>query len=132
MTPTPVTSIPEEKRCIKTLANGRQCGSPRMNGSEYCFQHCMDPEIVEYRTESRKRGGKNQVTDNLDDWKTINVRSLDDLRRLLSKCLNLTASGRMHPKISNALAQLAAQVNRTFEIIELEERLQKILDRLEA
>jgi len=120
---------PIGSQCAHLRPNGSRCRAKHINSSTYCFFH--DPAKAEARKECAERGGKAKLRDGLEGWQNSRINDARDVRRLLARCINSTAAGRMHPRVANAIAVLSSTYLRALESGELEKRLTAIERKLE-
>lgn len=112
--------------CKAVTKSGKECRAPRLNGSDYCFFH--DPERVEERRISQSRGGlakliRTELQPVLDD---VPVQSAADIVTLLGGTINDVRTGRIDPRIANAVGFLAGVALKAIEQAEIEEKITEL------
>lgn len=119
------------KRCKGKRKDGASCSSWALNGSEYCWFHDPDPEIVKKRMEARVNGGRSSRVYNRGVNEEVpsveyKLRDLQELSRFLEGVINWTLQRRVDTKLANTLGYLAVSLKSCLESSELEERLRKL------
>ena len=112
--------------CKAMTKAGKECRAPRLSGSDYCFFH--DPETCEERRISQSRGGlakliRTELQPVFDD---VPVQSAADIVTLLGGTINDVRTGRIDPRIANAVGFLAGVALRAIEQVELEEKITEL------
>lgn len=107
--------------CQATTRAGEPCRSPPVRGRPYCFHH--DPERARERTAARRRGGL--AAHGLDGRvvEGVEVRSTDDVLRLLENAAGDLLAGKPSLGRARALAYLAGVCLKALEVGALEERV---------
>jgi hypothetical protein len=118
--------------CTQTLPDGRPCRGFATTGSEYCFAH--DPARALQRSAAQRAGGKAPRGRSLPKSAVevapdpVAIRSNEDLLVLVETTINDLRTGRLDPRVSNAVGYLANVAVKILEQTEIETRL----DALEA
>src|SRR5690242_12728705 len=107
--------------CTAVRADGQPCGGPA-RGSGYCFAH--DPDLQAKRQAARRAGGHGKrSTSRLDKHTPHGLRPVLDR---LYAALDGVAEGSLTPQQGSSMASIAGAIIRTFEVAELEARLQHL------
>mgnify|MGYP000868177588 FL=1 len=113
-------------KCKAKTAHGQPCKMPPLKGSSYCFTHA--PEVGAARAMARKSGGERHRIAHYGDESMIprEVRTLDDANKILAYTLAETVP--MENSIARARLLLALYDSfvKSFEIGELEKRIQAL------
>lgn len=119
--------------CTAPKKDGTPCGmAPGPSG--FCFAH--DPARAEERDEARRRGGRVRSGDlaravlSAEEAGTLELKTAKDVHRLLVDTIQQTRTGRLEPRLSAAVGNLAAIVLRSFE--QLDDEANDFLGRLVA
>ena len=109
--------------CTAPKKDGTPCGmAPGPSG--FCFAH--DPARAEERDEARRRGGRVRSGDlaravlSAEEAGTLELKTAKDVHRLLVDTIQQTRTGRLEPRLSAAVGNLAAIVLRSFEQLDAE------------
>ena len=92
--------------------------------SGFCFAH--DPARADERDEARRRGGRVRSGDlaravlSAEEAGTLELKTAKDVHRLLVDTIQQTRTGRLEPRLSAAVGNLAAIVLRSFEQLDAE------------
>jgi len=121
--PTPPVSEHGVRRCAHVRNDGSPCRAPPLKDGAFCIAHDPRPEIVQRRKEALRKGGKTRVREGLKEWTPLKIDSLQDLKPLLTRTINLVGGGKMHPSVANAIAGLAGQYAKVSELSDLERRI---------
>lgn len=119
--------------CTAPKKDGTPCGmAPGPSG--FCFAH--DPARADERDEARRRGGRVRSGDlaravlSAEEAGTLELKTAKDVHRLLVDTIQQTRTGRLEPRLSAAVGNLAAIVLRSFE--QLDDEANDFLGRLVA
>jgi len=120
--------------CIAITKNGEHCKAPAQAGREYCFLH--DPDKVDQAQAARSRGGAAIATLDPKDYKpwrgtagevtVLKSPAPQDVVNLLADTIDEVKTGRIDPRIANAVGYLAGMILKALEVEALEERLAAI------
>lgn len=112
--------------CKAKTNNGQPCKMQAMKGGRFCFTHA--PEVGAARAMARKKGGERHRTPHYGDSSIIpaEVKTLDDANKILAYTLAETVP--MENSIARARLLLALYDSflKSFEIGELEKRIQAL------
>src|ERR1700730_4893533 len=112
-------------QCKRKKRDGQRCGAPALTGKAYCALHA---ELGRAAVLGSK-GGRRRAAYSLDDLKEFAApKTAADLRDLLAESIVEIRSGKLDPKIANALGYLGASYLRALEVSDVQHRL----DALEA
>jgi len=92
-----------------------------MKGSSYCYWHV--PDRAEERESSSRRGGKRSQAEGLSDWTDRELKTVQDVDKLIQDLLNATIRGDIHPRLVNAATGLINLLLKAKEAGSLEERI---------
>ena len=113
-------------KCHAKTRSGARCNVPALKGNRYCFTHA--PEVGAARAMARKSGGERHRIAHYGDESMIprEVRTLDDANKILAYTLAETVP--MENSIARARLLLALYDSfvKSFEIGELEKRIQAL------
>lgn len=112
------------KRCKANRADGNPCQADAAEGQDLCTFH--EPSAAERCAEGRREGGRQRSLRKAtlpEDTPGIQIRSAREVCSLLSDTINHVRTGRLDPRVANAVGYLASVMIRAFEVGELEERL---------
>jgi len=116
-------------KCKAKTGNGQDCKMQALKGGRYCFAHA--PEAGAARAMARKAGGERNRTPHYGDSAAIprEVRTLDDANKILAYTLAETVP--MENSIARARLLLALYDSfvKSFEIGEMEKRIQALEQR---
>lgn len=105
--------------------NGKQCGANVLRGSQFCYHH--DPKISqEEKRKAQAKGGQNRsqkVSKPLDPMGIVNA---GDITFLIADTINQVRVGEMDCRVANTIGYLAGVALKSFEISNIEKRLEKI------
>jgi hypothetical protein len=111
-------------KCKAKTGTGQPCKMQPLKGSSYCFTH--SPEMGAKRAEAHRKGGERQRTPHYGDESIIprEVRTLEDANKILAYTLAETVP--MENSIARARLLLALYDSyiKSFEVGELEKRIQ--------
>jgi len=109
------------KRCKGTTKSGQGCRAWAVKGSDFCQSH--DPALAAERRAWRSAGGKARATPEGEPVKLLDV---GDVRQGLSATVGSTWQLQNTAERSRALCQLYLAALRTFELGDLERRVQAL------
>jgi hypothetical protein len=113
-------------KCKSKTTNGQACRSQAIKDSQYCFIH--DPAQGAARAKARKKGGERRRVPHYGDESIIprEVKTLADANKILAYTLAETVP--MENSIARARLLLALYDSfvKSFEIGELEKRIQNL------
>ena len=107
------------------IINSKQCGANAMKDSNFCYLH--NPNIkIEDKRDSQIRGGLNRNLKISQPLRSIEINNAKDITQLLADTINQVREGKLDCRIANTIGFLAGITLKSFEISELEERIEKI------
>jgi len=113
---------PTAKACIGTTANGTPCRATPQSGSAFCFLH--DPHKSEEQRRARQAGGSTRGVKVLDaDTPARDIKSVADVKGLLSETIHQVRTGAIDPKVGNCVGYLSGILLKAIEVGDIEERL---------
>lgn len=127
-------------KCKATTKSGAPCKVEALAGSDYCAIH--DPEKAEAFQEGRVKGGKAGKLATLDttaikpwrgaagDVDVLKTVSSAELVNLLCDTIDDVRTGRVDPKVANAVGYLAGAIVKIQQYDALVERLSAIEEAL--
>lgn len=116
----------EERYCEFILEDSSQCTAYKQKGSQYCFKHNQTPEERSLMAQQGGLSGKAIV----GFGRRIEIKKPRHIRKALVNTLNLLKEGQIEPNVANSIGYLCGVIIKTFELIELEERLIEIEKKL--
>jgi hypothetical protein len=118
------TRMNQRPRCAYVRPDGSACLSYAVQGSLLCWFHDDRPDSIARRRKARLKGTKNSHPhDGLPDWSDHEIKSIEELRGVLSEILNAGARGDVTTARLQALASVANALAKSIEGSELEKRL---------
>jgi hypothetical protein len=112
-------------QCRQTKRDGARCRAKTLVGKKFCALHAEPGRAAEIG----RKGGHRRAQYPMDDLKEFAApKTASDLRDLLAESIIEIRSGRLDPKIANALGYLGASYLRALEVSDIESRM----DALEA
>ena len=109
------------RQCEKIKYNGERCHAPAVNGSSYCFFHNDTKKLREATSQGGKQGKRAVLTES-----NINLKSLDDVIKLIESTVNEVRAGQLDRTIGNTLGYLSSILLRAFEQGQLLERIEAL------
>jgi hypothetical protein len=107
-------------QCQKEKRDGSRCGAPALSGKKHCALHA-DPGRA---AELGSKGGRRRAVYKPEDLKEFPApKNAADLRDLLAESIIEIRTGRMDPKMANALGYIGASYLRAIEVADLEAKL---------
>jgi hypothetical protein len=117
--------------CEGLKLDGTRCQAAALPDSDFCFFH--DPSKEVERREAQAAGGRQNRMKTLDAGAPdIEIRNCKDVLALLSETINQVRKGLIDPRVANSVGYLANQVVRVLEQNDLEERIEKLEQLMEA
>ena len=108
-------------KCHGMNGAGKPCGAPAVGGTSHCLMHSGRA------AELGSRGGRRRTVYNPDCLKEFPApKSAADLRDTLAQSIVELRTGKMDPKVANALGYLGASYLRALELADIESRLEKM------
>jgi len=109
------------EKCRGTTNAGHPCRAFRINGSDFCQAH--DPALAAERAAWRRAGG---LARTVPEGTPADLSTPEDVRRGLAAAIGSTWRQANTPERSRALCSLYLAALRTFELIELEDRVAEL------
>lgn len=107
------------------IINGKQCGANAMKNNDYCYLH--NPKISEdEKLKAQTKGGLNRSLTISEPLKSIEINNAKDITQLLAETINQVRDGSLDCRIANTIGFLAGITLKSFEVSNLEERINKI------
>lgn len=115
-------NAPTARACVGTTTSGAPCRATPQTGSDFCFLH--DPHKVEEQRRARSNGGNTRAARVLSaDTPAKDIKSVADVKGLLSQTIHQVRTGAIDPKIANCLGYLSGILLKAIEVGDIEERL---------
>ncbi len=113
---------PTARACAGTAASGAPCRATPQSGSSFCFLH--DPDKGEEQRRARQAGGGTRASKVLDaETPAKDVKSVADVKGLLSETIHQVRTGVIDPKVANCVGYLSGILLKAIEVGDIEERL---------
>jgi len=110
-------------QCQKEKRDGRRCGARALSGKKHCALHA-DPGRA---SELGSKGGRRRTVYKSEDLKEFPApKNAADLRDLLAESIVEIRTGKMDPKMANALGYIGASYLRAIEVSDLEAKLENL------
>jgi hypothetical protein len=107
-------------QCQKEKRDGSRCGARALSGKKHCALHADPGRAVELGS----KGGRRRAVYKPEDLKEFPApKNAADLRDLLAESIIEIRTGRMDPKMANALGYIGASYLRAIEVADLEATL---------
>jgi hypothetical protein len=118
-------------KCQAINRRGRKCNAYALADSDYCFFH--DPAKVEERKEARTNGGQARAGRTISRGNTQprEIKSVADVLALLGETVGDVLLLENSLSRAQTIGRLALAMIKAFEISELEQRLQRLEERLQ-
>lgn len=115
--------------CQHVHSDGRQCRATVQAGSDYCFFH--DPARAEDRKVAQAKGGSQNAlrvlpAADLRRWREASSPTAPEVIGLLADTVDAVMTGRIDPRVANAIGYLASAMLTALKYEALNERLQAI------
>ncbi len=94
-----------------------------MTGSQYCFSH--NPDTTVAKRQATIKGGKSPKK-NHTALPPVELKEVRDVANLLVLTINEVRGGAIDLRAANCIGYLAGHLVKTFEISELEKRMDEI------
>jgi hypothetical protein len=115
-------NAPTARACVGTSTSGAPCRATPQTGSDFCFLH--DPHKVEEQRKARSNGGNTRAAKVLSaDTPAMDIKSVADVKGLLSETIHQVRTGAIDPKIANCIGYLSGILLKAIEVGDIEERL---------
>lgn len=115
-----------ERRCGKILDNGKKCPAYKLKNGELCFKHSQT--ALERSLMAQQGGLSGKIITGLG--RRIEIQKPRHIRKALVNTLNLLKEGQIEPNIANSIAYICGVIIKNFELIEMDERLKEIENKL--
>lgn len=110
-------------RCNFIKPDGNQCEANAMENSQYCFSH--NPETAEEKKAAVIKGGLSPKKNTLD-LPPVEIKSVQDVVKLLEDTINRVRGGEMPTNTANCVGYLGGHIIRALETSEIEKRLEEL------
>lgn len=115
--------------CKRQKANGQPCKATALHGSDACFFH--HPDMATKRKAAQRAGGierSKTATVLPAELPDVPLANVQDVIELLGTTINQVRTGRVDPRVSNAVGYLAGIMLKALEQGPIEERLAMLED----
>lgn len=112
-----------KKQCIYIKDDGGQCGAKPMQDSDYCFSHNPETKIEKHL--AVVKGGLNSKKTNLS-LEPLDIKSANDVTKLLEDTINGVRKGEIPPKIANTIGYLAGHALKAMEVSKYAEKVESV------
>jgi hypothetical protein len=108
--------------CRYKKPDGKKCRANATARSGFCFFH--DPLRAVDRLEAQRTGGRRNKAASLPaDTPDCDLKNVSDVATLLAATINQVRTGRIDPRIANAVGYLSATLLKALEVGGLEQRI---------
>jgi hypothetical protein len=108
-------------KCHAKTKAGKSCSAPAAEGTDRCVMHSGRA------AELGSRGGRRRTVYSPERLKEFSPpKSASDLRDLLAQSIIEIRTGKMDPKMANALGYIGSSYLRALEVADIESRLEKM------
>lgn len=123
--------------CKATKADGSPCTAKAIQGGDFCFFH--DPDKKDEAKIAQSKGGQSKaVLWTVKPWRGLEGETTimrapapEEIINLLADTIDEVKTGKIDPKVSNAVGYLAGVMLKAMQYEALEERLQAIEEALQ-
>ena len=113
-------------QCEHKKRDGKRCGARALTGQNRCAIHAHPGRAAELGS----KGGRGRSVYRLGDLREFTApKTAADLRDLLAESIIEVRSGRLDPKIANALGYIGTSYLRAVEVSDVQERLNALESR---
>jgi len=106
----------------KTKAN-KDCTAQAMQGATYCYRH--NPDIPEAdKIQASVDGGKRKAV--LSEADPVTLRNVESIVNLIESNINGVRTGKLDPKVSNAVVQNLGVLLKVYELALVDGRVRKL------
>lgn len=111
-------------KCKYLKENNEQCQANSMVNSDYCYLH--NPNITkEEKQLVQSQGGKANNIKIDEELPEIEIKSTNDVVKLLEDTVNRVRKGQIDIRIANTLAYIAGHLIKALEISDVGKRLER-------
>lgn len=111
-------------KCKFLKENSEQCQANSMVNSDYCYLH--NPNITkEEKQLIQSQGGKANIIKIDEELPEIEIKSTNDVVKLLEDTVNRVRKGQIDIRIANTLAYIAGHLIKALEITDVGKRLER-------
>ena len=111
-------------QCEHKKRDGKRCGARALIGQKRCAIHSQPGRAAELGSRGGRRRAVYSATGDLKHFKA--PKTAADLCDLLAESIVEIRSGRLDPKIANALGYLGTSYLRALEVSDIEKRLEDL------
>jgi hypothetical protein len=109
--------------CIANTKAGKDCTAQAMQGASYCYRHNPDIPEADKIQASIDGGKKRQVLTNADP---VTLRNVESIVSLIESNINGVRTGKLDPKVSNAVVQNLGVLLKVYELALVDGRVRKL------
>lgn len=115
------------KTCNAIKEDGTSCKVITVTDQDKCLFHSTDPETVSKRKEGSRRGGQNGHKQMLrPEEAEVALVNLEDVTKIVAKTINDVRQNRVTTNQANTIGYLCGIFVKTYEIREVESKVQNI------
>ena len=112
-------------QCEHKKRDGKRCGARALTGQKRCAIHAHPGRAAELGS----KGGRRRAMYSATDLREFAPKTAADLRDLLAESIIEIRSGKLDPKIANALGYIGTNYLRAVEVSDVQERLNALESR---
>lgn len=109
--------------CTAKTKAGNDCTAQQMHGASYCYRHNPDISDDEKHAASVQGGKATQV---LSDAEPVTLRQVESIISLLESNIHDVRTGRIDPRVSNAVVQNINSLLKVYELAIVDSRVRKL------
>ena len=110
--------------------DGEGCKASALRNDDFCFTHCTNPKIVEYREKVNAEGGQNAHKEYapFPTEKDLILESTSDVTKIIGKLVKEVREGKISERRANCIGFLLNIAIKSLEKDGIEKRLIHIED----
>lgn len=119
--------------CQARNRRGGECGAPALRGSDFCFAHSQDEQVVKRRREAAVRGGRTTTMRRRVLLGAVTFETPAEVRAFLEALTRATLRGEIAAQRAStaaSIAHIALGIRGTEELLERMDALEKTLSEL--
>lgn len=112
------------RKCKYIKSDGNRCQAFAIDGSDFCFSHCPNPEVKKAKHRAVVKGGQSEGYKALKlNLKPVSIRNAEDVILFLNEVINQLRGGKIPPKVASCFGFLTNQLLRAIELNNIEQEV---------
>ena len=113
-------------QCTYVKPNKTQCRARALKGSNYCFFHSKEKEVIKKRKQASTKGGRSSKVRISYPRDNIPLNNISEVLEMLEKVINEVRMGNIEVNRANSIGYLSSLMLKGFDQMDVVTKIQSI------